>query len=239
MTRSLLTLALVAASLAASAQSPPAPAPPTLPEVAENLGRTLEAVRRGVEVARVASQVLDVSAAMRPGDALVLLATPDGVRAVPVTDEPVTEPAALIVHTDGAWSLRQLSPGDVPSQEALRPTRWPRPPVAPRLRTLRHGETIDRPSDMVTFAVSGRVTGTATAFLVELSETEGLESLSASSATDASASRPDGGVRVNAQFAFASMEEWAAWRARPETEALLAALGGPGGAETQLTFRRR
>ena len=232
MTRFPLTLALAAASLGAGAQSPTDAPPAPLPEVVARLGQTLETARRAAELMRVAEQVAEVSAAMAPGDAILLLPTPDGVRAVPVTDEPLTEDAALIVHDDGTWSLRALSPGDVPSAEAARPFPTLTLPTAPRVPTgRRFGESADRLTGAVTFDVSGRVEGDATSFLVELSEAQALESLSSTSSAS--------GTRVEARFEFASMAEWAAWRARPETGALLAALAsGPLGTETRLTKRR-
>ncbi len=57
-------------------------------------------------------------------ESVVLTATPDGTYSMmAASDEPVGDvSAALIRKTDsGAWQLRTLSPGDVPSEIAVRP----------------------------------------------------------------------------------------------------------------------
>ncbi len=85
---------------------------------------------------------------------------------------------------------------------------------------------------LVRFEVSGTASGAATDFLVALADARSLGSLSA-------ASTPEGDTSVEAQFSFASVAEWAAWRALPETEAMLERLsGGAPGVRTELTVMR-
>ena len=253
--RPLLLAACLTAAASAQTPSPPA-APASAPDVVQTVAEVAHTAARLSETARWASAVrreVEAAGPLEDGDALVLLSTPDGVRAVPVTDEPLRVRAALVVYANGGWSLRTLVPGDVPSDEARRPFPAlrrlsspvpPRPPVAPRPPA----EIIDIGSgtdlfDMgeadifeayesqrvgaVTFSVSGAVAGDAAPFLVALSQADGLRSLSASEAAGPPGSA-EGQTRVEASFRFGSVAEWARWRAQPATRALLAPLAGGG-----------
>ena len=89
-----------------------------------------------------------------------------------------------------------------------------------------------RSQTSVQFEVSGVTDGDPSALLVDLSDADALRSLSATSTAS-------GATSVEASFRFGSVAEWAAWRALPETEALLGRLsGGPLGLRTTLTATR-
>ena len=166
-------------------------------------------------------------------DTVVVTATPDGLRLDVPTNAPVGDaPAALLTYTPrGEWHLQVLSPGDVPTRKTARgiaappaPPRPPSPPTRPWLGT----DIGASDAGIVTYSIRGRVPADGLdAVLVQLSETDALRSLDSTSHAD--------GATVEAVFSFDSTTEWAAWHARPETEALLAPLAD---AETALRVHR-
>ena len=219
-----LLLALLTATAApgAAAQTPDSPPPGARVEAAST-----DAVRIASAVAHATRIVESLAASMdsvsaRDGDTVLLIPTADGFRLAPVTDEPLEQAAALLTYTGRGWHLRSLSPGDVPSAEAARPLRRlapptpPARPVPPRAPMPPAGFEAPADASQVTFEVSGRVEGDASAFLVELSEADALRSLSAE--------EDSGSTQVHASFQFDSVAEWTAWQARPEIRALLAHL---------------
>lgn len=204
-------------------------------------------------------------------NAVVVTRTADGFALASPGDAPTGDAtSALLTQVgDGAWSLRVLAPGDVPSEVAARPpstiTRaltdaqradmdrrladvWARAEDAgtraagARLRAAGARTRAENarvlaaaydsafaPEAAVRYTVSGVVARDASDALVRLSASEPLASLE-------SASIEGGRTRVEAEFRFDSVDEWASWKASAETEALLATLGS---VQTDLRVRRR
>lgn len=108
---------------------------------------------------------------------------------------------------------------------------------SPTMTRLAIGEIIDpavvRPRSMVSFEVRGFVASDGSDVLLDLSQADALRTLSASSTLSGSETVPQG-TAVEATFRFASVAQWAAWRALPETQALLSRLdNGAIGLQTQ------
>lgn len=166
--------------------------------------------------------VVVVAPAAAAQSALVLTETPDGVTSARPTSTPVgNAPAALVLRTDGGWHLVSLSPGDVPAEVAER-----RVPAAPALRRTRTDlgqaraalATFERAfgghSERVEVRVRGGVTGDIASVLSRLADAPALRDLSAD--TDAL-----GQAQVEATFEFDTMENWSAWTASPDAQAVL------------------
>ncbi|WP_412070026.1 hypothetical protein [Rubrivirga sp. IMCC43871] len=167
---------------------------------------------------------------------VVLSKTDSGVRMSSATATPHGgEPAAVVVLGDsGAWSLRPLSAGDVPthvvSQMATANQRWrehrrdamqrqPRPDTVSPLWDP--GENVDlrdtRSLSMARYTIHATVpTDRLDAVLVRLADDGALVGLEATSQGER--------ARVEATFGFDSVSAWADWKAAPATAALLAPL---------------
>lgn len=181
-------------------------------------------------------------------EAVTVTRTPSGLVLAAPSDIPVGDaPVALLTQADGgAWSLRPLSPGDVPSEIAARPhgvtvralsasqeadldqilAEAERIRASYSARLVRYQDVLagisDRmsvtaPEAFVRYSVTGYVERDASRALVLLSGSGALAS--AESTVEA-----DGRTRVEAEFRFGSVEAWTEWEARPETTALLAPL---------------
>lgn len=189
-----------------------------------------------------------LSAHAQSGHSVVVTDTPDGFTTSAPGDTPVGDaPAVLLTRTDrGGWSLRSLSPGDVPAEVAARP--FPDLPALPSVtfgrvdtgglaRSLAEhdGEIRDLVAQSARLGQTPAVTYTVAATHSADGPDPALaEALAADPAlVDLEVTSDGERTEVEARFSFESVAAWSAWSARSETRARLDALRA--GAERQRT----